>query len=156
MIIQPAKISPLHNHLGDTTMAIESVKKMVEAAKAEIDNISPEEASRRAADEDALIVDIRDVREMQRDGAIPGAMHAPRGMLEFWVSPDSPYTKEVFGEDREFILCCAGGMRSALSAKTLKDMGMERISHIETGFGGWQADDMPIETYEEWKANRAK
>ena len=93
---------------------------------------------------------------MQRDGAIPGAMHAPRGMLEFWVSPDSPYTKEVFGEDREFILCCAGGMRSALSAKTLKDMGMERISHIETGFGGWQADDMPIETYEEWKANRAK
>ncbi|HAX04603.1 MAG TPA: rhodanese, partial [Acidimicrobiaceae bacterium] len=115
-----------------------------------------QEAARRAAEDGALIVDIRDVREMQRDGAIPGAMHAPRGMLEFWVSPDSPYTKEIFGEDREFVLCCAGGMRSALSAKTLKDMGMEKISHIETGFGGWQADDMPIESYEEWKANRVK
>ncbi|HJL98998.1 MAG: rhodanese-like domain-containing protein [Acidimicrobiales bacterium] len=137
-------------------MAIASVKEMVEAAKAEIDNISPEEASRRAVDEGALIVDIRDVRELQRDGAIPGAMHAPRGMLEFWVSPDSPYTNEIFGEDREFVLCCAGGMRSALSAKTLKDMGMEKISHIETGFGGWQADDMPTESYEEWKANRVR
>ena len=137
-------------------MAIASVKEMVEVAKSEIDNISPEEASRRATEEGALIVDIRDVRERQRDGAIPGAMHAPRGMLEFWVSPDSPYIKEIFGEDREFVLCCAGGMRSALSAKTLKDMGMEKISHIETGFGGWQADDMPIETYEEWKANRVR
>ena len=137
-------------------MAIASVKEMVEVAKSEIDNISPEEASRRATEEGALIVDIRDVREMQRDGAIPGAMHARRGMLEFWVSPDSPYTKEIFGEDWEFVLCCAGGMRSALSAKTLKDMGMEKISHIETGFGGWQADDMPIETYEEWKANRVR
>ena len=135
-------------------MAIESVTEMVESAKAEIDNISPAEAARRSAEEGALIVDIRDVREIQRDGAIPGAMHAPRGMLEFWVSPDSPYTKEVFGEDREFVLCCAGGMRSALSAKTLADMGMERISDIETGFGGWKADDMPVETYEEWKANR--
>lgn len=135
-------------------MTIGSVKKMVEAAKAEIHNISPSEASRRANDEGALIVDIRDVREIQRDGAIPGAMHAPRGMLEFWVSPDSPYTKEIFGEDREFVLCCAGGMRSALSTKTLQDMGMKKISHIESGFGGWKADDMPIETYEEWKANR--
>ena len=137
-------------------MAIASVKEMVEAAKAEIDNISPEEASRRADEEGALIVDIRDVRELQRDGAIPGAMHAPRGMLEFWVSQDSPYTNEIFGADREFVLCCAGGMRSALSAKTLKDMGMENISHIETGFGGWQADDMPTESYEEWKANRVR
>ncbi|HAA67453.1 MAG TPA: rhodanese [Gemmatimonadetes bacterium] len=137
-------------------MAIESVKKMVAAAKEQIDNISPTEAARRAKDEGALIVDIRDVREMQRDGAIPGAMHAPRGMLEFWVSPDSPYTKEIFSEDREFVLCCAGGMRSALSAKTLKDMGMERISHIETGFGGWREDDMPIETYEDWQANRKR
>ena len=86
-------------------MPIESVKKMVEAAKAEIDNISPEEAARRAAEDGALIVDIRDVREMQRDGAIPGAMHAPRGMLEFRVSPDSPYTKEIFTEARDFVLC---------------------------------------------------
>ena len=156
MIIRGPKRGQVHIPQGELTMAIASVKEMVEVAKSEIDNISPEEASRRAAEEGALIVDIRDVREMQRDGAIPGAMHAPRGMLEFWVSPDSPYTKEIFGEDREFVLCCAGGMRSALSAKTLKDMGMEKISHIETGFGGWQADDMPIESYEEWKANRVR
>ena len=137
-------------------MAIASVKQMVEVAKSEIDNISPEEASRRATEEGALIVDIRDVREMQRDGGDTQNSSIPRGMLEFWVSPDSPYTKEIFGEDREFVLCCAGGMRSALSAKTLKDMGMEKISHIETGFGGWQADEMPIESYEEWKANRVR
>ena len=98
-------------------MAIESVKKMVEAAKAEIDNISPEEASRRAADEGALIVDIRDVREMQRDGAIPGAMHAPRGMLEFWVDPDSPYHKSVRRGPRVF-LCCASGMIHFVNEKT--------------------------------------
>tara|TARA_B100000579_G_scaffold347401_1_gene300466 strand:+ start:267 stop:737 length:471 start_codon:yes stop_codon:yes gene_type:complete len=148
----PIKVISLQ--AGELTMPVASVNKMVESAKAEIDNISPEEAARRATEEGALIVDIRDVREMQRDGAIPGAMHAPRGMLEFWVSPDSPYTKEIFGEDREFVLCCAGGMRSALSAKTLKDMGMEKISHIETGFGGWRADEMPIESYEDWKASR--
>ncbi|HCB34071.1 MAG TPA: rhodanese [Acidimicrobiaceae bacterium] len=125
---------------------------MVAEAKSRIDNISPAEAQRRVVEEGALIVDIRDVRELQRDGAIPGAMHTPRGMLEFWVSPDSPYTKEVFGEDREFILCCGGGARSALSADTLRQMGVPKLSHIETGFGGWSADGMPVADYETWKS----
>ncbi len=137
-------------------MAVKSVNEMVAEAKAEIDNISPAEAQRRVDEDGALIVDIRDIRELQRDGAIPGAHHAPRGMLEFWVSPDSPYTKEVFQEDREYILCCAGGLRSALSTKLLADMGVERLSHVETGFGGWQKDGMPVEEYETWKANRSK
>ncbi len=135
-------------------MAVRSVLEMVQEAKAQIDNISPDEAQRRADEEGATIVDIRDIRELQRDGAIRGAMHAPRGMLEFWVSPDSPYTKDDFLEDREFILCCAGGARSALAALTLQQMGLVKISHIESGFGGWKADDMPVDDYDTWKAAR--
>lgn len=81
-----------------------SVHQMIEEARQEIVNLSPEEARRRATEENALLVDIRDIRELQRDGVIPGALHVPRGMLEFWVDPESPYYKEVFGEDREFIL----------------------------------------------------
>ncbi len=134
-------------------MGVKSVKEMVAEAKSQIDNISPSEAAQRVSEQGALILDIRDVRELQRDGAIPGAMHVPRGMLEFWVSPDSPYTKEIFSEDREFILCCAGGARSALSTQTLKEMGMPKVSHIETGFGGWNADGMPVTDYEAWKAS---
>lgn len=132
-------------------MAVKSVNEMVAEAKTRIDNISPAEAHRRANEEGALIVDIRDVRELQREGAIPGSMHTPRGMLEFWVSPDSPYTKDVFTEDREFILCCAGGGRSALSADTLQQMGVSKVSHIETGFGGWRADGMPVSDYDTYK-----
>lgn len=132
-------------------MAIRPVTEIVDAAKAELDNISPAEAQRRADEEGALIVDIRDVRELQRLGAVPGANHSPRGMLEFWVDPGSPYAKEIFQEDREFILFCAGGMRSALAAKALQDMGLEKVSHIETGFGGWQADGLPVVTYDEFR-----
>ncbi|MFQ3315440.1 MAG: rhodanese-related sulfurtransferase [Candidatus Poriferisodalaceae bacterium] len=135
-------------------MTVRSVNEMADEAKSEISNLSPEEAGRRVETDGALIVDIRDVRELQREGVIPGSMHTPRGMLEFWVSPDSPYTKEVFQEDREFILCCAGGLRSALSTKLLQDMGVSKVSHVESGFGGWQSDGMPVETYDEWKAKR--
>ena len=85
-------------------MAIKSVGEMIAAARAEIDNHSPKEAQRRVEEEGALLVDIRDVRELQRGGVIPGALHAPRGMLEFWIDPSSPYFKEVFAEDREFVL----------------------------------------------------
>lgn len=135
-------------------MPMRSVQEMVAEAKAEIDNISPAEAQRRAADEGALIVDIRDVRELQRTGVISGAHHAPRGMLEFWVATDSPYHQPVFTEDREFIFHCASGWRSALTAKTLQDMGLERVSHIETGFTGWHDDGLPVQPYDEWNAAR--
>lgn len=132
-------------------MAIRPVSEIVDAAKAELDNISPAEAKRRADEEGALLVDIRDVRELQRLGAVPGANHSPRGMLEFWVDPTSPYAKETFQEDREFILFCAGGMRSALAAKALQDMGLPKVSHIESGFGGWKEDGMPVVTYDEFR-----
>jgi rhodanese-related sulfurtransferase len=81
-----------------------SVQQMIDEARAEIDNHSAEEAKRRVDEEGALLVDIRDIRELQRDGVIPGALHAPRGMLEFWIDPESPYFKPVFEEDREFVL----------------------------------------------------
>jgi rhodanese-related sulfurtransferase len=81
-----------------------SVQQMIDEARKHIDNLSPAEAQRRVTDEGALLVDIRDVRELERDGVVPGAMHAPRGMLEFWIDPESPYFREVFNEDREFIL----------------------------------------------------
>jgi len=132
-------------------MAIRPVTEIVDAAKAELDNISPAEAKRRADEEGALLVDIRDVRELQRLGAVPGANHSPRGMLEFWVDPTSPYAKETFQEDREFILFCAGGMRSALAAKALQDMGLPKVSHIESGFGGWKEYGMPVVTYDEFR-----
>lgn len=135
-------------------MAIKNVHDIVTAAKAELDNISPAEAKRRVDEDGALLVDIRDVRELQRTGVPIGAHHAPRGMLEFWVSPDSPYHQEIFAEDREFIFSCASGWRSALTAKTLQDMGLERVSHIESGFSGWQADGMPVQPYDEWNAAR--
>jgi rhodanese-related sulfurtransferase len=83
---------------------IKSVEQMVEEARQHIVNLSPQAAKRRVDEENALLVDIRDIRELQRDGTIPGAYHAPRGMLEFWIDPESPYYKDIFGEDREFIL----------------------------------------------------
>ncbi len=135
-------------------MAVKSVWQMVDEAKTEISNLSPAEAKRRVDEEGAVILDIRDVRELQRLGAIVGAMHAPRGMLEFWIDPQSPYYNEVFGEDREFILSCASGGRSALSTKTLQDMGLPKVSHIATGFKGWSEDGMPVSDYDTFRAAR--
>ncbi len=134
---------------------MKSVMDMVNEAKAELENLSPAEAQRRVEEEGALLVDIRDVRELERDGAVLGAWHVPRGMLEFWIAPDSPYYKEKFAEDRQFIIFCAGGLRSALATKVAKDMGLEKVAHIETGFGGWKSDGMPVVDYDTWKAHKS-
>ena len=114
------------------------VKAMVEAANARIRTLNLDEAKAQLGRPDVLFVDIRDPRELERDGAIPGAFHAPRGMLEFWVDPESPYYKPVFGEDKTFVLFCAGGLRSALSTATLQDMGLPKVCHIAGGFGAWK------------------
>ncbi len=120
-------------------MAIASVKDMVKAAKGEIETIPLEEAKGMLGQENVLFVDIRDPRELDREGRIPGAFHAPRGMLEFWVSPDSPYHKEVFAqEDTKYVFFCAGAARSALAVKMLQDMGMENVAEMAGGFGGWR------------------
>ena len=94
--------------------------------------------------DDVVFVDVRDVRELEREGVIPGAVHAARGMLEFWFDPTSPYHREVFAQDKEFVLFCAAGWRSALSARTLMEMGVPRVSHIDGGFTAWKAADAPV------------
>ncbi len=127
-------------------MAIKSVKEMVKAAKAEIKHVSVAEATARMNDDDFQLVDIRDVRELDRDGRVPGAFHAPRGMLEFWVSPDSPYFKEFFAdESKTYVFFCAAAARSSLAVKTMQDMGMENIAEMDGGFAGWREAGGPIE-----------
>ncbi len=113
-----------------------SVKQLVQTAKSRIEEVPAKEALALAMRDDVVIVDIRDVRERQKLGFIPDSVHAPRGMLEFWVDPDSPYHKPVFAEDKKFILHCASGWRSALAAASLLDMGFE-VAHITEGFSGW-------------------
>lgn len=112
------------------------VKTMVAEARNRITEYSAAEAMDLHSQDDVVIVDIRDIRERQKLGFIPESFHAPRGMLEFWVDPESPYFKDIFGQDKRFILHCASGWRSALSAATLQDMGFE-AAHIDSGFNGW-------------------
>lgn len=122
------------------------VKELVAEASAQIQTVSAEEAIAMKDDPNVLLVDIRDVRELGRDGRVPGAIHAPRGMLEFWVDPESPYYKDVFGAGKKLVIFCAGGGRSALAALALKQMGLEPVCHIGTGFRGWKAAGGPVET----------
>ena len=124
------------------------VKQMVEAANAKIRTLSLEEAKDALGKPDVVFVDIRDPRELERDGTIPGAFHAPRGMLEFWVDPESPYYKPVFGEDKTFVLVCAGGLRSALSTATLQEMGLPRVCHVAGGFGAWKKGGGDVVAYQ--------
>ena len=114
------------------------VKTLVESARREIKEYTAAEAVALAKSPGVLLVDIRDPRELARDGKVPGALHAPRGMLEFWIDPDSPYFKPVFGEDKTFVFFCAGGLRSALTTKTLQDMGLAPVAHIQGGFAAWK------------------
>ena len=114
-------------------------------AEAEIETIGVDEALGLVDRDDVVMVDIRDIRELGREGRIPGALHAPRGMLEFWIDPESPYHKPIFAEDKSFVFFCAGGLRSALAAKTAKDMGMAPVSHIRGGFSAWRDAGGPIE-----------
>lgn len=119
-------------------------KTLVDQATAQIKTYSVAEAQARMSDPKVLLVDVRDARELEREGVIPGAFHAPRGMIEFWVDPDSPYFKPVFGEAREFIFFCAAGWRSALTTKTVQDMGLTPVAHIDGGFGAWKAAGAPV------------
>jgi rhodanese-related sulfurtransferase len=116
---------------------------MVAEAKAAIREIPAAEARPLLDDPGIQLVDIRDIRELWRDGTVPGAYHAPRGMLEFWIDRDSKYAKDVFAEDRTFVFFCAGGLRSALAAKVAQDMGL-RVAHITEGFAGWKAAGLPV------------
>ncbi len=117
-------------------MKITSSSELVNKALREIKTISTEEAHTMMKDGKSNLIDIRDVRELQNEGKVEGAIHIPRGMLEFWLDPESIYFKEgKLDLDKEMVLFCAGGLRSALAAKTLKDMGFDKVSHIDGGFG---------------------
>lgn len=133
-------------------MAITSIKELVAQANSEIITLSTEQALASQTKGEGVLVDIRDIRELGREGEIEGAVHAPRGMLEFWFDPQSPYHREVFGDmSKQYILFCAAGWRSALAAKTLKDMGYDNIAHIDGGFGAFKENGGPINLSDEAK-----
>ncbi len=118
-------------------MINKGIKQLCAEAEAEIETLSVEQVMAARSDSNVQLVDIRDIRELWRDGTIPGAIHAPRGMLEFWVDPDSPYHRDVFASGKKFIFYCAGGMRSALAAQSVHRMGLESVAHMAGGFGAW-------------------
>jgi len=120
-------------------------KALVDAANSEVETLPTTEAIKLAGLDDVVLVDIRDIRELGRDGRVPGAIHCPRGMLEFWIDPQSPYHKPVFAQDKKFVFFCAGGLRSALAAQTAQRMGLKPVAHIEGGFGAWKKQGGPVE-----------
>ena len=125
-----------------------SAAQMVETARSKIEEIETSDLITMVEDPNVVIVDIRDVRERQRGGFIPGSVHAPRGMVEFWIDPDSPYFKDVFGqEDKKYVFHCASGWRSALTVATLQDMGFE-AAHLREGFSTWEKQGGPVDKSE--------
>ena len=125
---------------------ITPVKSLVAMAKSETKALTPQQAFDHLQAGTAVLIDIRDIRELQREGRINGAFHAPRGMLEFWADPQSPYHKDVFAQSGNLILYCASSWRSALAAKTLQDMGLTNVFDMEGGFNSWKSAGLPIET----------
>nr|WP_240758203.1 rhodanese-like domain-containing protein [Palleronia sediminis] len=125
-------------------MPITPVSTLVARAKARIDTLPPERVRDMLDRDEAMLVDIRDVRELSREGRIDGAVHAPRGMLEFWIDPESPYHKPVFATDKTLVLFCAAAMRSALAVATLRDMGLSNVAEMEGGFAGWKDAGFPV------------
>ena len=126
-------------------MITRGVKELCAHAETIIETWSVEQAMEHYGDDDVVFVDIRDIRELWREGAIPGAMHSPRGMLEFWVDPDSPYHRDVFATGNKFVLYCASAWRSALAAKALQEMGFGPVAHIGGGFTAWKEADGPVD-----------
>ena len=119
---------------------------LIAQAMEQVETVPLSQAKAFLEDSNTVFVDIRDVRELEREGMIPNALHAPRGMLEFWVDPDSPYFKPIFGEGKRLVLYCASAWRSALATETLQRMGVPGVCHLEGGFTAWKAAELPIST----------
>jgi len=124
---------------------VKSVKDLVAEANAKIQTISLAEAEGLLSSSKHVFVDLRDIRELQKTGKIPNAFSCPRGMLEFWIDPQSPYHKEIFNQDKTYIFYCASAWRSALSTLTAQEMGLTPVCHLEGGFSAWQKAGLPIE-----------
>ena len=123
-----------------------SVLDLVAEADAAVARLPIAEGLEMLYRDDVLFIDIRDVREVAKTGRIKGARHVPRGMLEFWIDPESPYHKSFFAEDKTFVFYCAGAWRSALAAKTAQDMGLRAVTHLEGGIGAWIEENGPIDS----------
>ena len=123
---------------------MKSVKDLVAAANQKVDHMTGADAQALLDDPEVMFVDLRDVRELKREGMVPGAFHCPRGMLEFWIDPDSPYAKPQFQSGKRFVFYCASGWRSALSAVTAQEMGLENVAHVSDGFSGWKSSGGPV------------
>jgi rhodanese-related sulfurtransferase len=130
------------------------IKEMLATAEAEIETLPAAEAVALQGRDDTVLVDLRDPREREREGVIPGAFSCTRGMLEFWIDPESPYHKPIFAEDKRFVFFCAGGMRSALAAQTAKQMGLQPVAHIDGGFKAWREAGGPVEKLQPKPANK--
>ncbi len=122
-----------------------SVESLIEAAEREIETLDVAAARALYGRDDVIFVDIRDIRELNRDGRVPGAFHCPRGMLEFWIDPASKYHKDVFAQDKKYVFFCAAGARSALATQTAQRMGLKPVAHIRGGFGAWKEAGGPVE-----------
>ena len=129
-------------------MITKGYKKLLEEAEAVIETLTVEDAKSLHGGENVTFVDIRDVREVKREGKVSGALHAPRGMLEFWIDPESPYHRDVFATGNKFVLYCASGWRSALAAKALQEMGFGPVAHVGGGFTAWKEADGPVDAPE--------
>jgi rhodanese-related sulfurtransferase len=125
-------------------------KQLIADAMARINTLSVAEAQAKLGNPEVVFVDIRETGELEREGTVPGAFHAARGMLEFWVDPESPYYKQAFAPGKHLILYCASAWRSALATATLLDMGVPSVSHIEGGFSAWKKAGGPVE---QWRKN---
>jgi rhodanese-related sulfurtransferase len=122
-----------------------SVRSLVENAERQIETLSAADAIALHGRDNVVLVDLRDIRELAREGRVPGAFHCPRGMLEFWIDPESKYHKSVFAADKRFVFFCAAGQRSALATQTAQRMGLAPVAHIAGGFGAWKAAGGPVE-----------
>ena len=123
-------------------------KQLLAEANAAVETLTPAQAMAEFGKDDVMFVDLRDPRELDREGRMPGAFPCTRGMLEFWIDPASPYAKPIFQSDKKFIFFCAGGLRSALAAKAAQDMGLKPVAHMGGGFAAWRDAGGPVEKYE--------
>ena len=121
-------------------------KELLDKAMSEVETLTMDDAIALHNEGEAQFVDLRDIRELKLDGKIPEAYHTPRGMLEFWIDPDSPYFKKVFGQDTKFVFYCKSGWRSALATQTAQNMGLEQVCHIEGGFDAWKDSGAEVES----------
>ena len=122
-------------------------KALLAEADAEVEAVTSEKLQAQIGDEELVVIDLRDVRELEREGHLPGAVHMPRGMLEFWIDPDSPYARPIFQEEKRFVFYCAAGWRSALACQVAVRLGLQDAAHLEGGFGAWKEAGFEIVPY---------